>query len=186
MLPASIPVDVTLGPSEIARPVSVTDVLPTVKPVALKEAVLPSVTVPSPTVVSPTVTLLKLGFSSNLTVMVELPSVSCDISVVILSVEYVCSLTASVPTTLTVLPNAFVTTAEVAAVSALAFAPNFKPPEVNAVDAAFNCATFTASVSYVPAATPVIWRVTVAVSLSVADAPTAMALCVARHAGSVF
>ncbi len=46
----------------------------------------------------------------------------------------------------------------------------------------FSWATLTASVSNVPAATPVIWRVTVAASLSFADAPTAIALWVATQA----
>ena len=67
--PASIPSDVTLGPPEMARPVLVTVVLPTVKPVALKEAAVPIARPSVFSVALPTVTLPESPTVSSLTVV---------------------------------------------------------------------------------------------------------------------
>ena len=66
----------------------------------------------------------------------------------------------------------------------LAFVTRLMPAVLTV--AAFNCATFTASVSSVPAATPMIWRVTDFSSSVLSIWPIAIAFAVDLHAEPVF
>ena len=121
----------------------------TVTPAPLMVVVLPAASVVT--------TLVNVGFSFMLTVTVVLPAASCSTRVNRLSL-----LVASVVLPATIansLPNLCVTgLAPPAATGALALT---LIPLSATLATAFNCATFTASVSWVPAARPVSCLVTV-------------------------
>ena len=145
--PALMPAVVMLTGSGAVPPTGVAAC--TVTPAPLMVVVLPAASVVT--------TLVNVGFSFMLTVTVVLPAASCSTRVNRLSL-----LVASVVLPATIansLPNLCVTgLAPPAATGALALT---LIPLSATLATAFNCATFTASASLLPAATPVICRVTV-------------------------